>query len=86
MVDSCTDLNSVEKVSNDAVDFSLEDKKYLSITKKGSFKWSGFFEQLKKVIDDIVETQGKWTLPGGGSQQFESPELLIWWYTRLFFL
>ena len=58
-----------------------DPKKYLNVTKKGSFKYTGCFESLKRLIDDSLSIETKWWSPGGCCKQYESSALIIRWYT-----
>ena len=51
------------------------------LTKRGSLKWEGSFESLKKLFDTVLKTETKWTTPAGGCKQYENSALYIRWYT-----
>ena len=61
------------------IDLDLQKRPVL--TKRGSFKWEGSFESLKKLFDTVLKTETKWTTPGGGCKQYENNALHIRWYT-----
>ena len=60
------------------VDMDLQ--KHSVLTKRDSF-WESSFESLKKLFDTVLETETKWTTPGGGCKQYENNALHIRWHT-----
>ena len=58
----------------------LNFKKSLFVTTRGSIKWVGNLALLKEFVDDLLSTESKWQ-SRGGYKQYESPSLVIRWYT-----
>ncbi|CAB3991819.1 Hypothetical predicted protein [Paramuricea clavata] len=54
----------------------------LSISTKGNFKWHGKFEDLQEFINEQLQTQTKWSSPGGNSKLFENEAVKIRWYAN----
>ena len=53
----------------------------LFITTRGSFKWLGSFDELKKFCDKILKIDSRWLVPGGGCKSFENEDITIRWYS-----
>ncbi|CAB4022671.1 Hypothetical predicted protein [Paramuricea clavata] len=59
-----------------------ECSRSLIITNKGSFKWSGEFEALQTLFDDILKSQTSWSKPGGSCRKLEvADQLIVRWYS-----
>ena len=59
-----------------------ECSRSLIITNKGSFKWSGEFEALQTLFDDILNIQTSWSKPGGSCRKLEvADQLIVRWYS-----
>jgi hypothetical protein len=56
----------------------------LSISTKGNFKWRGKCEDLQAFINEQLQTQTKWSSPGGlgNSKLFENEAVKIRWYAN----
>ena len=59
-----------------------ECSRSLIITNKGSFKWSGEFEALQTLFDDILNIQTSWSKPGGSCRKLEVADQLIDQFTN----
>ena len=66
--------------TKNSVKFSEHIAKHLSLTGKGKFKWNGSFENLEIFMNELLETQTKWSTPGGHSKLFESDNIIVRWY------
>ena len=47
-------------------------------------KWMHDLDSLKKIIQDLVGLQGKWSFPGGGSKRFKciNAKVVVTWYYK----
>jgi hypothetical protein len=52
----------------------------LSMTDKGKYKWSGSFEELKKLLNQELGYETNWSSPGGDAKKFQNEKLTIRWY------
>ena len=58
----------------------LSLKNFLFVTTRGSIKWVGNIDSLERFMDDLLNTETKWQ-SRGGYKLYESPSLVIRWYT-----
>ena len=58
--------------------------KHLSFTDKGKFRWTGSFENLEIMMNELLETQVIWTSPGGYCKLLETENLEMRWYSNNF--
>ena len=56
--------------------------KYLSITEKGKLRWTGSFENLEILMNELLETQTKWSSPGGHCKLLEMDTFEMRWYSN----
>jgi hypothetical protein len=56
--------------------------KYLSVTDNGKLKWNASFESLKVLMNNLLEIQTTWTLPGGDCRQLEHGNSTLRWYSK----
>ncbi len=56
--------------------------KYLSVTDNGKLKWNASFESLKVLMNNLLEIQTTWTLPGGDCRQLEHGNSILRWYSK----
>ena len=81
MADSGIECGSASKQTNDKNVADCENRKHLIVTSRGSLKWEGTFESLKRLIDSILEVETKWSMPGGGCKQYVAgDDIDIRWY------
>ena len=60
----------------------------LKVTTKGKLKWKGSFSDLQDLLirELGIQTETKWSTPGGYCKKFENNDLTIRWYTDSFSL
>lgn len=46
-------------------------------TSKGKLSWTGDFNSLKILLDEILNIQGHWTSPGGGYKVLQTDFSLV---------
>jgi hypothetical protein len=47
------------------------------MTDKGKYKWSGSFEELKKLLNQELGYETNWSSPGGDAKTFQNEKLTI---------
>ena len=47
---------------------NINAAKYLGIAEKGKLRWTGSFENLEILMNELLETQVKWKSPGGSKE------------------
>ncbi|CAB4010786.1 Scavenger receptor cysteine-rich type 1 M130, partial [Paramuricea clavata] len=72
-VSSDAELSDVEENTTKNVESKRANNinvvKYLNITEKGKLRWTGSFENLEILMNELLETQTKWSSPGGHSDK-----------------
>ena len=61
---------------------TVKEATSLTISDKGILNWSGSFEDLRYLIEDLQISKGKWTSPGGDCKLYEGREISIRWYSK----
>ena len=74
MADGCLFVSSdaeamLKRISKRANNINVV--KYLNITEKGKFRWTGSFENLEILMNELLETQTKCSSPGGHCKLLE---------------
>ena len=54
----------------------------LTISDKGILNWSGSFEDLRYLVEDLQILRTKWTSPGGDCKLYKGREISIRWYSK----
>ena len=54
----------------------------LPVSDKGKFKWSGTFENLEIMMNNILEKQTVWNSSGGDCKKLELDDLCVRWYMK----
>ena len=52
----------------------------LVILNSGKLKWQGDFPLFQKFVRDLLNIEGKWTVPRSGCKQIKTEEITIRWY------
>ena len=61
---------------------AVKEATSLSILDKGILNWSGSFEDLRYLVEDLQISKAKWTSPGGDCKLYEGREISIRWYSK----
>jgi hypothetical protein len=61
---------------------NINAAKYLGITEKGKLRWTGSFENLEILMNELLETQVKWKSPGGNCKLLEMDGFEMRWYSN----
>ena len=61
---------------------ALKEATSLTISDKGILNWSGSFEDLRYLVEDLQISKAKWTSPGGDCKLYEGREISIRWYSK----
>ncbi len=61
---------------------NINAAKYLGITEKGKLRWTGSFENLEILMNELLETQVKWKSPGGNCKLLEMDGFGMRWYSN----
>ena len=54
----------------------------LTVSDKGKFKWSGTFENLEIMMNNVLEKQTVWNSSGGDCKKLELDDLCVRWYMK----
>ena len=54
----------------------------MTISDKGILNWSGSFQDLRYLVEDLQISKAKWTSPGGDCKLYEGREISIRWYSK----
>ena len=52
----------------------------LVILNSGKLKWQSDFPLFQKFVRDLLNIEGKWTIPCSGCKQIKTEEITIRWY------
>ena len=58
-------------------DNSVNVPRDLTISDKGKFRWSGSFEHLEAMMNNILDKQTVWTSSGGDCKKMELDDLYV---------
>ena len=61
---------------------AVKEATSLTILDKGILNWSGSFEDLRYLVEDLQISKAKWTSPGGDCKLYEGREISIRWYSK----
>ncbi|CAB4042312.1 Hypothetical predicted protein, partial [Paramuricea clavata] len=85
-VSSDAELSDVEENTTKNVESKRANNinvvKYLNITEKGKLRLTGSFENLEILMNELLETQTKWSSPGGHCKLLEMDNFEMRWYSN----
>ena len=85
-VSSDAELSDVEENTASNVESKRANNinvvKYLNITEKGKLRWTGSFEYLEILMNELLETRTKWSSPGGHCKLLEMDTFEMRWYSN----